>query len=591
MGGPRVCRVRPDLPAVDRLFDYEVPPDLLPVVRTGTIVRVELGARRVRGWITALDVEPETEVLRPLRRVSSAGPPASVVELCDWIAWRWSGPPAIVLRAASPANAVPPGTEGEERPGPRFTTELIVSPPAADRRELVVSRLAAPGSTIVVVPDAGRSATFARELRALGHAVAELGTGQRDADRSRGWAIAAAGGCVVVGGRSAVLAPVPDLASMVVLDEGDEAMKETRAPTWNARDVALERARRNQVPMAVLTPAPTLEALESSPVPRRPDRGAARSGWAQIEVIDPGDEAPGRQLVTDRLTASIGATISDDRRAVCVLNRKGRARLLICDACGAVARCERCGAAVIEATDEHEGHPGTALRCERCDLRRPSICAECNSTVLRARRLGVSRVRDALAGVFPGVRVDEIDAASERDAGVVDDAPIVVGTEAALHRVRSPVGLVAFLEFDQELLATRYRASEQALWLLVRASRLVGGRRGRVVVQTRVPDHEVVRAARAADPAIVSASERERRSQLRFPPYGGLAELSGAETAVEAATNILRGAGIDVLGSEGARALVRARSPEVLADQLAAVDLAEARAHGRLRVEVEPLRV
>jgi primosomal protein N' (replication factor Y) len=154
------------------------------------------------------------------------------------------------------------------------------------------------------------------------------------------------------------------------------------------------------------------------------------------------------------------------------------------------------------------------------------------------------------------------------------------------------------LEFDQELLATRYRAAEQALWLLVRAGRVVGGRRdgGSVLVQTRVPEHEVIAAARSADPEIVADAERARRRVLGFPPFGGLAELSGAPDAVEAACASLRAAArLRVLGPTvvggSARALVQAPSPEDLCDALGEVDLAPARLRGRLRVDVDPLRV
>jgi primosomal protein N' (replication factor Y) (superfamily II helicase) len=175
---------------------------------------------------------------------------------------------------------------------------------------------------------------------------------------------------------------------------------------------------------------------------------------------------------------------------------------------------------------------------------------------------------------------------------------VLVGTEAVLHRVppRPPVLLCAFPEFDQELLAPRYRAAEQALWLLVRASRLVGPRSGpgRVLVQTRVPDHEVVVAARQADPTALAAAERTRRRALGFPPFGGLAEVSGVPAAMaEACARLAARADVTVVGPSGAppRALVEAESAEILSDALAAVDLASARAHGRLRVEVDPLRV
>src|SRR5205085_6847968 len=111
----------------------------------------------------------------------------------------------------------------------------------------------------------------------------------------------------------------------------------------------------------------------------------------------------------------------------------------------------------------------------------------------------------------------------------VPDAPVRVGTEAVLHRVRPPVDTVAYLDFDQELLAPRFRAAEQGLALVVRGARLLGGRSGggRLLIQTRLPRHEVVQAALHADPDHVAEVERERRQALQFPPFAALALVSG----------------------------------------------------------------
>ncbi len=104
----RVCRVRPDVPALDKTFDYLVPEALAGAVTIGTIVRIPLAGRRVRGWVVDDDVEPEADAgkLLPLAKVVGAGPPPELLELCEWAAWRWAGPLPHLLRAASPPNAV-----------------------------------------------------------------------------------------------------------------------------------------------------------------------------------------------------------------------------------------------------------------------------------------------------------------------------------------------------------------------------------------------------------------------------------------------------------------------------------------------------
>jgi primosomal protein N' (replication factor Y) len=575
------------------------------IVRVGTIVRVPLHGRRVRGWVVADGVDPEADPaeLRPLAKVVSAGPPPDVVELCRWMGWRYAGPVAPILRAASPPNVVPATSERERETavfppaampggfdaGGHTLVRVLAWPPATDRRELVRALIAPEGSTIVVVPDAQSASAVTTDLRGQGRHTLVMRGDRPDATRAALWDEARSGACVVVGGRVAVLAPVPDLQSIIVLDEGDEALKEERAPTWHAREVALERARRAGARCTLVSPAPTLEAVTVAGSVEHPGRGVERDGWPRLEVVDLRDEPPGRGLFTDALTSALRAAVERGTRPVCVLNRTGRARLLTCGRCGRIAQCEVCEAAVVE--DE------TGFLCARCGATRPRICMHCHGTRFSARRAGITRIREEIAALLPRVSVAEVDAKTHG----IPDADVLVGTEAVLHRVRerrAPVDLVAFLEFDQELLATRYRAAEQALWLLVRAARVVGERRGpgRVLVQTRVPDHEVIAAARTGDATVVADAERARRRVLGFPPFGGLAEVSGARQAVDVACASLRPlSGLRVLGptvtGASARALVQAPSTDVLCDALATVDLAPARARGRLRVEVDPLRV
>lgn len=586
-----------DVLAVERAFDYLVPQELAGRVGVGTIVRVGLHGRRVRGWVVADGVEPETDPgrLRPLLGVVSAGPPPDVVDLTAWAAWRFAGPRLPLLRAASPPAVVPPGPPAPARvgvapaPAPLPDPEaaalaaeasgqavaVVRWPPAADPGDLVASLLPERGSGLVVVPDA-RAVGLAARLAAEGRPVIRYLSEGRPADRARAWDRARRGTCVVVGGRSAVFAPVPDLALVVVLDDGAEALKEERSPAWHARDVALERARRAGARVALVSPAPPLETAVF-PV-FVPSRSAEREGWPVLEVVDRRRESPGLGLFSPRLVAAARAAVEGGGRAVCVLNRRGRARLLACHACGELSRCERCQAAVGEAD-------GVAvLACAACGSTRPWLCARCGGARLRVLRSGVSRVREELAALLPRAGVAMVDAATEKVPG---DAAVLVGTEAVLHRVEQ-ASLVAFLDFDQELLAPRFRAGEQALWLLVRATRLVGprGDGGRLLVQTRLPRHEVLEAAVRADPGVLAVAEDSRRRMLRLPPYAALARLSGDPVALEAAAEALRRAGVEVSGTGASGLLARAPTADRLCDALAA-----ARSAGRLRVEVDPLRV
>jgi primosomal protein N' (replication factor Y) len=578
----RVVRVLPDEPAIGKSFDYLVPESLGDQVRVGDRVRIALAGRRVGGWVLAVDVEPPPGVvLRPLAKWSGRGPGPDLIDLAEWAAWRWAGRPASFLRTASPERVVarlppapsrrttPPATPAAA-PAPlaRLAADALSHPravmrvpPAADPTEVALAA-AARGNVLVLCPTMAVARSVGARLHQAGVTVAR---------HPRDWAQGAAG-ATVVGTRAAAWAPVGALAAVLVVDEHDEAHQQEQAPTWHARDVAAERARRAGVPCLFTSPCPSLEALGWGRL-LTPSRSEERAGWPIVDVIDMRREDPRTGL----LPAGLVRLLRSDRRVLCVLNRTGRARLLACKACGELARCERCDAAVSQPSD-------TELACARCGAVRPIVCAACGAGRLKALRQGVTRVRDEIQALV-GEPVDEVTGA--RPAADGPGTRVIVGTEATLHQV-DRADVVAFLDFDQELLAPRYRAAEQALGLLARACRLAGGKRGggRVVLQTFVPRHEVVQAALHADPARVAATEHARRELLRFPPVTAMAEVSGAAAPafIDAVGTPL---GVEVLGPSDGRWLLRAPDHRGLCDALAAAE----RPAGRVRIAVDPPRV
>jgi primosomal protein N' (replication factor Y) len=359
-----------------------------------------------------------------------------------------------------------------------------------------------------------------------------------------------------------------------VVDECDEAYQDERAPTWNARDVALERARRAGVPCVLTSACPSLEALAAGRL-LSPSRGDERAGWPVLEVVDRRQEPPGAGLYSSRLVA-LAREAEPGARLVCVLNRKGRARLLACATCRELARCAACGAAVEGAVD--------GLSCRRCGRQRPLVCLSCGGGRMATLRVGVTRAREELE-LLANRPVAEVtgDSAAGPPAA---DAAILVGTEAVLHRAVGAAA-VAFLDFDQELLAPRYRAAEAALAMLARAARLLGGRVDgrRMLVQTRVPGHEVLDAALHADPSRLAVVEAARRVALRFPPESAVAAVSGAGAEAFVA-GLASSPDLEVLGPAGGRWLLRAPDHTALCGALAATP----RPAGRLRIEVDPLR-
>lgn len=573
-----VARVLPDVTGLDKSFDYLIPDDLRERVQVGTIVRVELHGRRIGGWVTHVldDTDAAVDVagLKPIAKVTGHGPSADVIELAEWARVRWAARrmrPLLV--AASPKRAVvslPPPSRRANNPAPSSpaTTELLAGgggvlrlPPRSDVLPAVLSAIAV-GPTLVVVPTVADASLLASRLRRAGATVAFV---------PDDWAAAAGGIDVVVGTRSAAWMPCAGMAAAVVIDEHDEALQEERSPTWHARDVVAERCRRAGVPAVFVSPIPTLVAVEELAGPvgvAHPPRDREARHWPVVQVVDRGDDDPWkRSLVTSELIERIRDPL---QRVLCISNITGRARVLACRSCRALIRCEACDAAVGLGDDG-------GLACRRCGTRRPPVCQECGSGAFANLRPGVTRI------------AEELEAAANRPVVVVtgkDDEPpprsdLYVGTEAALHRV-APVDVVAFLEFDSEMLAPRFRASEQALALLVRAGRLAPT----VLVQTFDPDHEVLRAATQGEPSIVVDGERGRRELLGLPPYGALASVTGAfsaEMVSQLDTSV-----VQVGGDGDDRYLLRAMSWTALGE---AINATERPPGSRIRVSVDPPRI
>ena len=279
---------------------------------------------------------------------------------------------------------------------------------------------------------------------------------------------------------------------------------------------------------------------------------------------------------------------------VCVYNRTGGARLLACRHCGELARCARCGAGAAQPRGEQ------VLSCPRCGETRPVVCASCGRLRMKTLRAGVSRLREELAALL-GVEVGEV--AGPRAAGAeapLPATPVLVGTEAVLHRVRRAAA-VSFLDIDLHLLAPRLSATEETLALFVRAARLVAGRGAgapwaRLQVQSRLPDHPLLQAVSRGEPEVVLAEEVAVRRSSALPPFAALALVSGTHApayaealrhgvADPAAAPLIEEAAVSVSPLGEDRFLLRADRHDALCDLLARTP----RPPGRgLRVEVDP---
>lgn len=576
-----VARVVVDVTGVDRWFDYLIPEHLAARAVVGARVRVPLHNRQVPGWIMAVlttrDVADEgfdPGRLLPLDKVVSLGPDAPLVELIEWAAKRYVSRRRPLFVSASPPRIVSAlgasqrGTRNVDARGREpWVADVLGAPGAAvvrigphDDGSNVVLTAALHGPTLVVVPMVSAARQLAAELRRRGLTTALV---------PDEWARAASGVDVAIGARSAVWSRIDGLTSIIVIDEHDDSLQEERTPTWHARDIAVERARRTGIPCLLVGPVPTVAALHAGG--SRIVTLTSSAQWPIVRVIDRShDERWGSSVVSSELVALLR---DRSKRVACVLNTKGRARLLSCRSCSQIVRCEACDAAMTQPD-------ASRLECPRCGVSRPVVCAQCGSTAMRTVRRGVARLREELQAAA-GRDVVEVAGTDDRIAA----ANVYVGTEAVLHRIDS-VDVVVFLDIDGELLAPRFRAAEATLELIVHGVRRVPTSGGEVWLQTHHPGHDVVSGLAAGDLEAFTANELQRRRALSLPPFGALARISGPGSD-EVADQLAGSLHLSVARRDG-EVLVRAATYDMLGDELGSVSRGK---HARWRIAVDPPRV
>ena len=577
----RVARVVPDVTGVDKIFDYLVPEALVETVRVGVRVRVPLHGRNVAGWVVEIgepSVGLDAKKIKSVIKVLGLGATIEIVDLAVWATKRWAGRMRSFISTAAPETLVKSVPSARYMPRAvqyasdafekikDFGGGLITVAPLTNLAPFI-SAVACDGPTIVVMPTQHRVKLLAAALRANNFSVAQW---------PQDWALAYGGVDVVIGTRSAVWAPVEKFANIVVVDEHDDLLQEERSPTWHARDVAIERASRVGARCVLLSPIASLAARKWAGDRRVTD---TQGKWPEVLIVDRNkDEQWSRSLISSELIAELR---DKSRRVVCVLNSKGRARLTACGSCRNILRCEKCDAALNQSDN-------TMLDCPRCGESRPVICQVCGSSSCAVLKPGVARLREELEAAA-NRSVFEVTAATE---SVNERCNVFVGTEAVLHRVQS-ADTVVFLDIDSELLAPRYRANEIVATLVVHAARLVGrsNQNQRILLQTHTPGNAFLVGLKIGDLNQYFASDDARRSLLKFPPYGSIAQVSGKGTKafLDSLNESLEySAVVQTMNKDTENGLIRAENWQQLTDVLSS---AQRPAKSRLTFHIDPPRV
>ena len=575
-------------------FDYRLPPALRGGVDVGSMLVVPFARRQVLGVVVGLADTSEVadeKLLVPLRALE-LGVPVELVALAEWIASEYCSTLARALALVLPPGAtrrlggrrrraivrsqhLPVGVRGEPPAALSAPQESALAALRAALDARVYERRLLQGVTgsgktevylraamtalqqgrgaIVLVPEIALTPQIVGRFRQrFGEIVAVLHSRLRGGERYQEWRRLRTGEArVCVGPRSAIFAPVADLGLIVIDEEHDASYKHEGDPRYDARDVALERARRAGALLLAGSATPRAESARRTSGQRATLRMPARVDGRplpRVSVLDMRCETAALHPLTAHALADVRAA---QGKAIVLLNRRGWSNFLSCRSCGTVWGCPECDVALVL-----HGREGF-LACHHCGHREPAPrhCAQCGSISVARHGAGTERLGHDLAaaldgdGRFPILRLDADTLGAGLPASVAapaDDrardargpaellrsfeaapAGVLIGTQMVAKGHDFPdVTLGVVLDADATLRFPDFRADERTFALIAQLAGRVGrGAPGRVLVQTIAPEARAIAYAARHDSDGFLASELERRRALGYPPFSHLIRI------------------------------------------------------------------
>ena len=409
---------------------------------------------------------------------------------------------------------------------------------------------------LVLVPEIGLTPQLVGRFtqRFPGVALAVLHSGLTDRERLSAWRAAREGRAqLVIGTRSAVFAPIPDLGLIMVDEEHDASFKQQEGGfRYSARDLAMARAHRLAVPVLLGSATPSLDTLHNVATGRLskltlPERAAAAQP-PRLRLIDLRGENVHAGLSSTAL-AAIERHLAAAGQVLVFINRRGYAPTLACTACGWIAPCQSCDARLTVYRQAER------LRCHHCGAERalPRQCPQCGYAVKTVGQ-GTERVEESLSAMFPGVGLARLDRdavrQSEQLAAVMTQitagtARLLVGTQMVAKGHDFPeLTLVVVLNADQGLFSTDFRAAERLAQTLIQVAGRAGRaeRPGEVLLQTEYPDHPLLTGLLSGGYEAFAAVALEERRAAAWPPFSRLAALRASAARAERAMAFLEAA-------------------------------------------------
>lgn len=494
--------------------------------------------------------------------------PARALAARGWIDAAWQRPAAPLVAPPSdastlrgdrpePSAAQQAALEAIDAAGTGYRGWLLHGVTGSGKTEvylrLAETQLQRGKRVLVLVPEIGLTpqlvGRFASRFPAIPLAV--LHSGLTDTERLAAWRAAHSGQArLVIGTRSAVFAPIPDLGLILVDEEHDASFKQQEGGfRYSARDLALARAHRLDIPVLLGSATPALESLHNVATGRLlrlalPERAAAAQP-PTLRLVDVRGERVHAGLSTTAVSR-IEQHLAADGQVLVYINRRGYAPTLACTACGWIAPCLSCDARLTVYRE------AARLRCHHCgaDRELPRQCPQCGYAVKTVGQ-GTERIEETLAETFPGIGIARLDRDAVRRTDQLEavmariragEARILVGTQMVAKGHDFPgLTLVVVLNADQGLFSTDFRAAERLAQTIVQVAGRAGraDRPGEVLIQTEYPDHPLLTGLLSGGYEAFAAAALEERRHAGWPPFSRLAALRASALQAETAITFL----------------------------------------------------
>jgi primosomal protein N' (replication factor Y) len=423
-------------------------------------------------------------------------------------------------------------------------------------------------TAIVLVPEIALTPqTVGRFKAVFGDSVAVLHSGLSDGERYDEWrALRSGAKRIVVGARSAVFAPLPDLGAVIVDEEHEGSYKQSESPRYHAREVAVVRAQMEGAVCVLGSATPSLESWHNAAAGKYtllelPDRiggqrmppihvvdlRAERKRLRELAVPHATDSAG---VLSDTLVEAVAERLARKEQTILLLNRRGYSTFVQCRDCGHVYHCPHCNVSL--TYHRRRGR----VTCHYCfhEEPAPERCEQCTSRDLSFRGIGTEQVERAVGEAFPAATIARMDVdttsgkwAHHQILGRVErgEVDILLGTQMIAKGLDFPnVTLVGVVDADTGINLPDFRATERTFQLLTqvagRAGR--GPKGGEVVIQTSLPSHYAVTCAAEHDFLKFAETELEKRRSPLYPPFCRLINVIVSATAEEAAHEAAAGA-------------------------------------------------